>query len=43
MEGVVLLWVEHFEQCRSRVALEVSTNLVNLVEHEHWVVGSSLE
>ena len=43
VEGVVLLWIEHFEQSRRRIALEVRTNLVNLIEHEHWVVCSCLD
>ena len=37
MEGVVLFGVEHFEQRRCRVALEVVAYLVDFVEDEDRV------
>ena len=40
LEGVVLLRVEDLEQGRARVAPEVHADLVDLVEHEHRVVGA---
>src|SRR3989454_3306437 len=36
-EGVVLLGVEDLEERRARVSAEVRADLVDLVEHEHWV------
>src|SRR6185312_3191956 len=41
-EGRVLLGIEHFEQCRSRIALEARAELVDLIEHEHGVAGARL-
>ena len=37
-EATVLLRIEHLEQCRRRVAAEVVTELVDLVEQEDRVV-----
>ena len=37
MNSVVLLGVEHFEQCRRRITAEVGTHLVDLVEQEQRV------
>jgi hypothetical protein len=36
-EAVVLLWIEDFEQCRSRIALDAATELVDFVDHHHAV------
>ena len=40
LEGVVLLRIEHLEQGRAGIATEVHADLVDLVEHEHGVVGA---
>ena len=41
MESVVLLWVEHFEQGRSRVAIVGHLrHLINLVEDKDGVAGA---
>ncbi len=43
VEGRVLLWVEHFEQCRRRVAIDsVLCHLVNLIENEYGIRRASL-
>ena len=39
-EGVVLLRVEHLEQSRGGIAAVVVADLVDLVHHEHRVVGA---
>ena len=39
-EGVVLLGVQHLEQRRAWIAPEVMPELVDLVEHEHRIVGA---
>ena len=41
-EGVVLGWVEDFQQCARRIALERRSKLVDFVEQEHWILRSSL-
>ena len=41
-ERVVLRRVEHFEQCRGRIALERDAELVDLVEQEDRVLGAGL-
>ena len=38
-EGAVLLGIEHFEQRRGRVPLDLAADLVELVEHQHRVGG----
>ena len=38
-ERVVLFRIEDLEQRRGRVAAEIVTELVDLVEDKHWVVG----
>ena len=40
-ERVVLLRIERFKQRRRRIATEVAPQLVDLVEHDHRVVGFS--
>src|ERR1039458_5637050 len=40
-EGVVLLRVQRFQQCGGRITAEVPSQLVNLVQHHHRVVGFS--
>src|SRR6516164_4776734 len=42
VERVVLLGVEHLEQRRRRIATEVRTYLVDLVEQEQWIRGLGL-
>ena len=43
VEGIVLFWVEHFEQSRCRVSVDgVLCHLVYLVEDEYRVAASSL-
>src|SRR5262249_13066986 len=42
LEGVVLLGVEHLEQRGGRIAPEVHAELVDLVEHEQWIVGGRI-
>src|SRR6516165_12485836 len=42
VERVVLLGVEHLEQRRRRIAAEVGTHLVDLVEQEQWIRGLGL-
>ena len=39
MEGIVLLWVEHFKECRLRVAVPTAalTEFVYLVEHKNGI------
>ena len=41
-EGGILLGVEDFQQGRGRVAPEVGTKFVDLVEHEHRIIGLGL-
>ena len=41
-ERVVLLRVEHFEQCRARIALDAGAELVDLVEHHHAIARAGL-
>lgn len=41
-EGVVLLGIEHLEESRLRVAAEVATDLINLVEHDDRIDGAGL-
>ena len=41
-KAMILLWIQHLEQSRSWVAPEVVPQLVELVEHEHGVVGPRL-
>jgi len=36
---IVLLRIQHLEQRRGRIAAEITAELVDLVEHEHGVVG----
>src|SRR5208283_1397790 len=38
-EAVILLWVKHFEQGRTRVAAKIRSHLVNFVEHEDGIVA----
>ncbi len=42
LEGAVLFGIEHFEQCRGRVASKIGTDLVHFVDHEHGVVVAGL-
>ncbi len=37
-ERVVLFWVENFHQRRRRVAAEIASELVHLVQHHHRIV-----
>ena len=40
-EGMVLAWIEDFEQSAGRIATKVGTDLVDFVEHEHWISGAN--
>ena len=42
VEGLVLFRVKHLEQGARRIALEVGRDLVNLIQHEHRIVGLRL-
>ena len=42
LEGVVLFRIEHFEQRGTRIAAEVSPELVYLVEQDHRIHGAGL-
>ena len=42
MEGVVLLWIEDFEQGRGGVSVVVAAELVNLIQHKQRVAGARL-
>ena len=37
VKGVMLLGVEHFQQCRRRIATPVTAKLVDLVEQDHGI------
>src|SRR5579862_4684363 len=36
-ERRILLGIERFEQCRSRIAAEIAPHFVDFVEHENWI------
>src|SRR6185436_14021296 len=38
-KGVVLLWIEHFQQCRSGIAAKIRADLVEFVEKNHRVAA----
>ncbi len=38
-ESRVLFRVENLHQRRRRIAAEVAAQLIDLVQHEHWIVG----
>ena len=40
-ECIVLLRIEHFHQCRRRIAAEIAAQFVDLVQHHHRVVRFS--
>ena len=40
LERAVLLGIEHLEQRRRGIAAHVDAHLVDLVEHEHRVLGA---
>ena len=42
VEGVVLLWIEDFEQGRGGVSVVVAAELVNLIQHKQRVAGARL-
>src|SRR5262249_18685746 len=39
-KGVVLFGIQNFEQRRRRIAAEIGSQLVDLVQNEQWVVGT---
>ncbi len=42
LESVILFRIEHFEQCRTRVAAKISTELVNFVKQQHGINSARL-
>ena len=36
-KGMVLLRVQHLKQSRSRVATEIRSHLIHLVQEENWI------
>ena len=39
-EGVILRWIQNFQQCTGWIAAEIFAELVYFIQHNDWIIGA---